>query len=203
MMQNKIKAIGFDYGGVVGIHKSVMPEIAEVVGVSLQDLRTIYFQHNQLANTGGLSYPELWDMILGLLNKADFSFFFHALLKIYDTPDLNPEVVQLITELRNQNYLLGLLSNNTKENAINMRNEGIDQMFDTFLISAEIGYQKPTKEAYDVLFQNLGVVADECVYIDDSPNSLKFASDIGFTPILFDNAVQLRTELVTLGILDN
>lgn len=196
-----IKAIGFDYGGVVGIHKSVMPEIAEVVGVSLEDLKTIYFQHNQLANTGGLSYPELWDKVLELLNKSEFVSQVHDLLKIYDTPDLNPEVVQLISELRSHNYLLGLLSNNTKENAINMRNEGIDQMFDTFLISAEIGYQKPTKEAYDVLFQNLGVMPNECVYIDDSPNSLKLADDIGFTPILFENATQLRGDLTKLGVL--
>ena len=99
----------------------------------------------------------------------------------------------------------------TKENAISAYKKmaNIDTSVEIFHVKdimtkdcIYIDSKSTIKEAYDVLFQNLGVMPNECVYIDDSPNSLRLADDIGFTPILFENATQLRRELVTLGVLD-
>lgn len=202
MPDNKIKAIGFDYGGVVGVSKSVMPEISELINIPLQQIKEVYFQHNQLANVGGLSYKELWEKILVLIGKSEFTPQVIQIVSKYDKPDLNLDVVNLIEELREKGFKVGMLSNNIKEIANRMRQEGIAEMFDTFLISAEIGYQKPDKEAFEVLFKELDVKAEECVYIDDSPNSLRKADQIGYTPILFKNYKQLRSELINLKVLE-
>jgi len=73
-------------------------------------------------------------------------------------------------------------------------------MIDDAVISGEIGYQKPHKEAFAVLFERLGASAQEVVFIDDSPKSLEKAEEIGYTPILFQNNEQLISDLRSLGI---
>ncbi len=70
-----------------------------------------------------------------------------------------------------------------------------------YFISGEIGFQKPHKEAFEVLFTRLGVRSNETVFIDDSPKSLEKAKEIGYIPVLYKNNDQLKTDLSKLGII--
>lgn len=195
-----IKAIGFDYGGVIGIHKSVMLEISDLTQIPIQELRTEYFKHNQLSNVGDLSYPELWKLILHNLNKSEFADKVAEFVLANDTPVINTDVINLIDQLRQSNYKVGLLSNNTKQNGDLIRATGLDSHFDTFLISAEIGFQKPDPKAFEVLYNDLSVQPSELVFIDDSSKSLESATDIGYVPILFSDYQKLLEDLTNLGI---
>lgn len=195
-----IKAIGFDYGGVIGIHKSVMLEISDLTQIPIQELRTEYFKHNQLSNVGDLSYPELWKLILHNLNKSEFADKVAEFVLANDTPVINTDVINLIDQLRQSNYKVGLLSNNTKQNGDLIRATGLDSHFDTFLISAEIGFQKPDPKAFEVLYNDLSVQPKELVFIDDSSKSLESATDIGYVPILFSDYQKLLDDLSNLGI---
>ncbi len=77
----------------------------------------------------------------------------------------------------------------------------MDKHFDVFLVSAEIGYVKPSAEAFKMLAENLGIKLSELVFIDDTQNSLSLSGEIGFQPILFKNYDCLVNELILLGIL--
>lgn len=77
---------------------------------------------------------------------------------------------------------------------------GILKLVDEVVISGEIGFQKPYTEAFDVVFQKLGVLPQEVIFIDDAPKSLEKAVEIGYTPILFLGNDKLKKDLSELGI---
>lgn len=196
-----IKAIGFDFGGVISTHQSVMPEISQITGVALEEIKTIYFANNKLANLGHMSYDELWEMLLGKLGKSDNLVEVLKHLAENSKADISHPVLDLIDELRSIGFKVGMFSNNTSENGNIMREEGIEKHFDVFLISADIGVQKPEPAAFYALFDALGVNPQESVYIDDSEHSLSLSEEIGYHPILFKSYDQLIDDLTQLGIL--
>lgn len=73
--------------------------------------------------------------------------------------------------------------------------------YDTVDISEETGIVKPEPAAFQHLADGLGIKVNELIFIDDNASSLRKAPEIGYAPILFESAVQLRTELVELGVL--
>jgi len=196
-----IKAVGFDYGGVIGIHQNVMPSISEILNMPLDEIRTVYFQHNHLGNVDSLPYEKVWEIVLNKLNRSEKHSEVVELLRARSGIDLNQDVLKIVDDIKASKLKIGLLSNNTRENGDRLRELGLDKHFDVFLISADIGYQKPSHEAFRIFFEQLGVTPRESVYIDDSAQSLKLAGEIGYHPILFKTADQLRNDLTELGIL--
>lgn len=63
-------------------------------------------------------------------------------------------------------------------------------IFDSIVLSGEIGFQKPQKEAFLTLFSALDVVSSESIFVDDTIKSLSTASEIGYYPIHFQNNAQ-------------
>ena len=78
---------------------------------------------------------------------------------------------------------------------------GVENHFDAFLFSAEIGLQKPDVAAFRCLATALEVDVHDLIFIDDAEASLQTAAQAGFTPILFKSAEQLRGELKDLKLL--
>jgi HAD superfamily hydrolase (TIGR01509 family) len=195
------KAIGFDYGGVLNKSKSALPGIASVLGVEPEELKKLYYPLNFMANVESMSYEDLWTKIATDLGHGDKSE--QVIAEIYKAWDftINAEMIELIDKLRTDGYKVGLLSNNTRENGNKLREEGIAAHFDAFIISADIGYQKPSHEAFQALFDALDVKADETVFTDDSPSSLSLAAEIGYYPLLFTGYEKFESDLTNLGIL--
>jgi len=202
-----IKAFGFDHGGVLaGIPGPVfMRGAADVLRVHFDELRDVYFAHNHLVNREGVSWDEFWPLIARALDREE------RIPELNDyvrqdgahTPagrKPNKEVLDLVDRLRAGGYLVGLLSNNTHEVGTELRDEGLDRHFDAFLISEEIGAMKPSREAYERLCATLGVKADELAMVDDSPQALSSAQEVGYTAILFEGYEKLLDSLTGLGV---
>lgn len=68
-------------------------------------------------------------------------------------------------------------------------------MFDTIIISEEVGYQKPSPEIFEVLFNKFEVKNEKLIFIDDTEKSLEKSKEIGFVPILFRSNEKLKEEL--------
>lgn len=74
-------------------------------------------------------------------------------------------------------------------------------LFDGAVISCRIRHVKPEREIYEHLLREHGLVADETVFIDDMPENLVAASQLGIRTIRFVNAPQCRDELLKLGVI--
>ena len=101
------------------------------------------------------------------------------------------------------NYNLGLLSNHAKEwIAFCSSKFGYEKLFNECMYSYEIGICKPDLGIYEAMLTKLGVPASSCLFIDDNPENVSTAENIGFTGIQFSNAGQLEKDLYKLRLLD-
>ena len=62
---------------------------------------------------------------------------------------------------------------------------------------------KPDPAIFRLLLEKVGRAANECLLVDDAPQNIEAAKQLGLETILFRSPEQLRTELRKLGLLTN
>lgn len=198
----KYKAIVFDYAGVVaGDTASKFDQgISKITGASVDDYKKVYYRHNDLHNTGKISWEELWKRVLIDLDKE--TLLDEVLIFIRKPKKINKNVIKLIEELKNKDYKVALFSNYSKVGGQRMRDVlHLDKIFDLMLISGEIGLAKPHPDAFLYLIEKLDIKANEIVFIDDSPKNIKTAKELGITTILCEDPKNIRSQLKKKDIL--
>jgi 2-haloacid dehalogenase len=68
------------------------------------------------------------------------------------------------------------------------------------VVSSQEGVIKPDPEIFRRLFARFGLVPQETVFIDDADRNIDAARAFGMQTVLFRSAVQLREELLALGL---
>ncbi len=200
----KIKAIGFDYGGVIGgvgtTGVNFTKQICEILEVDDSTYKDVYFGMNYKINTGEIdNWHEFWKLFVDKLGKPDK---YEAVVALSDEADKHLQIVDqsmltLVDTLRGKGYRTGLLSNTTADNGRKMRALGVDKHFDVFHISAETKLMKPSPNTFKHFAEALAVQPSELVFIDDAEKSLSTANDVGFVPVLFvsyDNVLEQLKE---------
>ena len=193
-----IKAIAFDYGGVIEIEEGdLIQEIADYLKITKEDWHKAYYSFNHLCNTGKSSWQEVLTLVCREFSASDdqINHVYEMIKQKKKTKKINLELVEIIKDLKNKNYKIALLSNN----AVNLRQKLIDKnvidLFDEVIISEEVGCQKPCPEIFEILFNKLGVKSNETIFIDNAEKSLEKAKEIGFVPILYVGNEKLKEEL--------
>ena len=194
-----IKAIAFDYGGVIEIEDGdLIQEIADYLKITKEDWHKAYYSFNHLCNTGKNSWQEVLALTCKELGASDDQIF-HVLEMIKEkkkTKKVNTELVEIIKDLKKRNYKIALLSNNSVKLRQKLADQNILDLFDEVIISEEVGYQKPSHEIFEFLFNKLNVKNNETIFIDNAEKSLEGAKEIGFMPILYVGNEKLKKELV-------
>lgn len=107
-----------------------------------------------------------------------------------------PGMREVIVELRGKNYELYGLTNWSMETFPEARERfGILQMIDRYVVSGAEGLVKPDPRLFQVLLDRYGLRAEECIFIDDNPDNVAAARNMGMRGIVFTNAESLRKEL--------
>jgi len=193
------KAIGFDWSGVVFFHTSTYPKaIQHLFGIPPEEFRPIYYAYNTLLNVENQDQKEVWKIILSQFNLEDKVDTFLSYLESLPLGNIHLEMIHFIEDLKRQGYKVGLLSNHTLSGAQQARTYDLDKVFDVSFFSAEIKFMKPQPEAFLLLADKLGVDIRELIFIDDASRSLQGAHEVGYTPILYSNMEQLKSELSRL-----
>lgn len=199
-----IKAIAFDVGGVIELYGGgrLVDVIPKMLGVSADDFKEVYFKHNHFSNIHNVPLEE---MILKVVAEFDDRKEIGEKVKTWLQAStaqnkFNTELVALFPILRKQGLKIGILSNATSSMRQKLDTYHIPELVDDMVISGEIGFQKPHKEAFEVLFNRLGVHAHEAIFIDDSLKSLEKAAEIGYIPVLYKDNEQLKSELKRMSI---
>lgn len=202
MKNNKFKAIGFDHTGVIAGDSARLfhEKVCHVLQIEYPEFRKVYQNHNLDFNAGRITKKEFWTTILRELKKETF---YYEVMEVVDAPRLlNNSVMQLIYDLKEKGYKLGILSNDTVEGGVVIRkDEGLEDIFDLILISAETGLAKPTVEAFTDFAEKLGVTFDELVFIDDAIFNIEAADKLGITTVKCDDPNNLRNQLEDLEVL--
>lgn len=107
----------------------------------------------------------------------------------------------IIETLRQRGYKLGLLSIHSREWIEHCEKEfDFHKLFDSRLYSFEVAICKPEHKAYQILLDRLLVKPAECLFIDDTLNNLIAAEELGMVTVQFQNAQQLKKDLIKLKL---
>lgn len=106
------------------------------------------------------------------------------------------DMIELVSSLRAEGRRVGLLSNSFGDDCY----AGFDlpAMFDAVTISGEIGARKPSRRAYEIACEKLGVAPEEMVMVDDLSQNIDAAARLGMGGVVHRDAVTTRTELAAL-----
>jgi len=112
----------------------------------------------------------------------------------------NEPMIELARTLRPR-YRQYLLSN-TDEIHLPwcMKKFPLEPLLDGLILSYEIGAIKPDRAIYERGLERFGLLAGECVFIDDMPANLEGARACGIRTVICDSAAQVRRDLASLGV---
>ncbi|MFN7929642.1 MAG: HAD family phosphatase [Blastocatellia bacterium] len=116
-------------------------------------------------------------------------------------PSAIAATVEILAELRAQNYELYALSNWSAETyPIAYRRFEFLQWFRAVVLSGEVKICKPDPRIYTYLLKIIGRPASECIFIDDSLANYQAAIELGLQAIHFQSPEQLRAALQARAI---
>lgn len=72
--------------------------------------------------------------------------------------------------------------------------------FEGILVSGDEKMKKPERRIYELTLERFGLVAEECVFIDDSLKNVEAARVVGIHAIHFQNANELEQSLMAMGL---
>ncbi len=193
-----INVIVFDVGGVLSkdMIDTKLIDLATSHQLHVDSLLGVKSQYRDLADLGKISDREFWLQILN-----------HFGVKVSDQDtEIDSYIVLVegtmdIAKSLSRKYRTAILSNDSKEmGALRRKKFNFDAIFNPIVISGYVGVKKPDARIYNMLLQELGAPAEECLFVDNNQANVDAARSLGFRTILFKNAEQLRKELLELGI---
>ncbi len=95
-------------------------------------------------------------------------------------------------------YKIGIISNALADFIPEILSEEDINLFDDIVISHRVGVAKPEPAIYEISLGNLGVRADEAVFIDDIEIFCLAARSLGMQAILYEDFEQTKTDLEQL-----
>ncbi|GAB4430941.1 MAG: HAD-IA family hydrolase [Anaerolineales bacterium] len=135
-----------------------------------------------------------------------YAHLIHAYHEHWET-SLNgaiPGTIEILKTLKRQGYALFGLSNWSAETYPQVRKKyTFFDLFDHIIISGRVDMVKPHPAIFNLLLNQTGYDAPECVFIDDSPANVHAASKLGFRALHFTSPEKLRSQLEQLGLLSH
>jgi HAD superfamily hydrolase (TIGR01509 family) len=119
--------------------------------------------------------------------------------------ELYPEVRRVLEELRRRGIRMSVVSDNWGGTEVAFAALGIHDYFAGYAISAVLGCRKPDPRMYAEGSRLLGLTAPECLFVDDDPDLVAAARDLGYHGLHLDRdgapgaATSLDEVLVTLS----
>jgi len=117
---------------------------------------------------------------------------------MHDKHRRNEPLIARAKELKAK-YKIGMISNMGFDMLKDLFSEQERaELFDDMVVSSEVGLIKPSWDIFELALEQLGVAADETVFIDDQPANVEGAERVGMKTILFTTNAQFETELAAL-----
>lgn len=171
--------------------------ILDMYGVILKDPGEGFYTYvNQtFPNLTPAEIYPIWDKAdvgeissLEVLKRLGFTGDLAAIEKTYlDTVEVNEDFYAFATEMK-KHYKLALLSNDSGEWSRYFREKfDLNQYFDVITVSGDVKMKKPNPQIYELTLERLGLVAGDCVYVDDRRYNLSAAEAVGIKAVLFNS----------------
>lgn len=186
-----IKAIIFDCFGVLvddslsSFYRECFNNDPELIKKAEEDMH--------LSNKGVITHDELLVRYASLAGiSAD------EVNKILSNNPVNEDLFVYIKDGLKPSYKIGFLSNASDNWLEELFTKEQVELFDTLVLSYDVGFAKPEPEIYEITADKLGVRLDECVFVDDRLPYVDGARAVGMRAVVFKSAEQFKKDLPAL-----
>lgn len=125
------------------------------------------------------------EYIVGSKELFDFIWNYGFVNHAVSYPFANP----MLDKLRSSGIKTGLLTNASGEKGIfrqksKLKLLGMQDKFDSILITGEVGVHKPCRTVFDIMKWRLGIPAENMMYVGDNPkNDVYGSKTAGYIPV--------------------
>jgi putative hydrolase of the HAD superfamily len=191
-MKREVKGIFFDAGNTL---LSVYPSVGSIYAdsanmfgleITTEEIETrfkeIWNQSGPLVGNEGhrLTYEkerDWWrylvrEVFRDYLDRMDFDQFFDSLYQRFAGVDcwrLYDDVHSVLSQLRDRGFRLAIISNWGLQLPVLCDQLGITSFFETVIVSAIVGYEKPHPAIFEKALEETGLAPGEVLYIGDDP----------------------------------
>jgi epoxide hydrolase-like predicted phosphatase len=173
-----------DYGGVLTTNLfESFRSFCELEGIQADEVRRLFREDRACR-----------DLLIGLetgkLPEEEFEPRFAEILGV-SAPSLidrlfagsgpDEPMLSAVARAKQAGIRTGLVSNSWGTRRYDR--EQLSQLFDTVVISGEVGIRKPSPEIYEMAVSQLGIPAQSCVFVDDLPFNLEPAAKLGMATV--------------------
>jgi len=156
-------------------------------------------------------HPSAWvEFELGMRSERDFLQSFFADGRNFDQRAFVnavrsayrwlPGIEALLVELSDAGCSMHAFSNYPIWYELIEERLGLSRFLDWKFVSCNTGLRKPDPEAYAGVLRELGVTAEQCVFIDDRAGNCEAARKIGIRSVVFEGIDGLREALRNAGV---
>ena len=188
-----MKNILFDYG------RTIVEHPADNAGLEIVKRRGVqgkeaYLVRNAIFSSGNF----LNDLDEGKMSREEYhkllvkSLPAHLHQKAIEASDYHitelgfiKGMAELIEDLRRDGFKLYITSNMSKLHAEQMYHTEIAKHFDGMIFSSEIKIGKPHREFFEKALERFGVLAQDCLFIDDMKENVLGAKAVGIDGYVF------------------
>lgn len=197
-----IKAIMFDLGNVLVFFdaKRSSQAFAKALNVSEDEIWEAFFISDleRAYTRGEISSEEFYrKMNERFPSKLDFAAFAHLWNDIFTE---NHDMNDLLTRLR-KHYPLYLISNTNDLHFEYVRRKfSVLHHFVRCFPSHQVGHRKPDRMMFEHVLSEIKLRPEETIFIDDVPEFVASAQNLGICGVQFKSRAQLEEDLRRLGI---
>ena len=197
-----IKAIMFDLGNVLVFFdaKRSSHAFSQALGMPEDEVWKAFFISDleRTYTRGEISSEEFYRKVNERFpSKLDFATFSHLWNDIFTE---NHEMEGLLRKLK-KHYPLYLISNTNDLHFEYVRGKfSMLRHFTRYFPSHQIGHRKPDQAMFEHVLSEIKLRPEEAVFIDDIPEFVASAQNLGIQGIQFKSRLQLEDELRKLGV---
>lgn len=199
-----IKNIIFDCGRVlirfepIEIVNKIVPDVEDKEILSREIFETEIWQY---LDEGVITMEEAYKRICTRVSNNLHDKCKKILDNWYNYLDEIPETLELMKQLKNNNYNIYILSNFNSDFYKEIENLKIGNLLSGQIVSSEEKYLKPSKEIYLKLFNKYNLDPAECYFIDDKEENITAGKNLGMDGFIFNNNIdELKSELKNKGV---
>jgi len=203
------RTVIFDYGEVISLSQSpadrtVLERLAGVSdagGADRARFWAAYFAHRDGLDQGKGGVAGYWRAVADEIGASWDEARVHELwaADFRSWLSVNPDVIDLLTDLRAGGTRLALLSNAGPDYGSYFRHGPLGDLFAACYVSGELGLLKPHPEIYRHVLDDLGITPGEAVFIDNRASNVAGAQALGVTGHVFTGASALEEFLTKLA----
>jgi putative hydrolase of the HAD superfamily len=207
MAETKVEAIVCDFGGVLttplvesfmafqdqtGITTETLGKAMQAAAEANGDNPLFEMERGEITEVAFLG--KLTDQLEPLLGHRPEM---HRFKEIYfEALEPNPAMIDLMRALKDEGYLMAMLTNNVREwEPLWRAMLPVDEIFETVVDSGFVGCRKPESQIYELTLERIGQPAEACLFVDDVLVNIEGARKAGLRAVHFQDNEQAIPEI--------